>query len=98
MRRRVKNGHLNDSSKSVSKNGRSKMSSENLRTVCLDISWSNIQDQIASLIYAMAKGKLTEKDEIVSVNLKYAGGFVAHDKIIPVELVVKKGVQIKHFG
>lgn len=74
------------------------MSSENLRTVCLDISWSNIQDQIASLIYAMAKGKLTEKDEIVSVNLKYAGGFVAHDKIIPVELVVKKGVQIKHFG
>ena len=74
------------------------MSSENLRTINLDISWANIQDQIASLIYSMAKGKISEKEDIISVKLDYAGGFVPQDKIIPVEIIVKKGVQTIHFG
>ena len=69
-----------------------KMSSKNLRTVDLELSWGNIQDQIASLIHSMAKGKLKDNEEVVSLKLNYSGGYVPQDKIIPVEVIVRKGV------
>ena len=71
------------------------MSSKRLETVPLEISWSNIQDQIAALLYAMRK--IPEGTEILSIKLNYPGGFVSQDKIIPVEVVIRKGVQVLRF-
>lgn len=71
---------------------------QNLKTLHFDISWGNIQDTIASMIYAIAKGKIKNNEEILSIKLDYAGGYVSQDKIIPVECVIQKGVRIINFG
>ena len=67
-----------------------------LETHFLKLSWSNIQDQIVALLYATKA--IPEDQEGMSIKLDYAGGFVAQDKIIPVEVIVKKGVEVLKFG
>jgi hypothetical protein len=69
--------------------------SNSLSTVVTELSWSNIQDQIAALLYATKK--IPEKTEILSIILDYAGGAVANDKVIPVKIITRKGVQVTYF-
>lgn len=74
------------------------MNSSKLKTVGLQISWNNIQDFIASNLYPLAKGKIDPDDEIVSIKLDYKGGYVSQDKIIPVEVITRKGVSKHNIG
>ena len=71
------------------------MSSKRLSTVSMEVSWSNIQDSIASMLYALGKGKIDPDQEIMSIKLDYAGGYVAQDKVIPVEVILKKRPLLK---
>lgn len=60
-----------------------------------ELSWSNIQDQIAALLYATKL--ISDKEEILSIKLEYAGGHVGQDKVIPVKIITRRGVQVKYF-
>ncbi len=83
---------LENFSESTSKRKKSTMTSPKFEEVELKLSWSNIQDQIASFILATAKGKIPENSDISSIKLAYAGGYLSRDKIIPVTILVRKGV------
>jgi hypothetical protein len=82
----------------MSKRKGPQMTSNKLKTVELQISWNNIQDFIASNLYSLAKGKINSDDEIVKIKLNYAGGYVPEDKIIPVEVITRKGVSKHNIG
>jgi hypothetical protein len=97
-KRREKPPQLGDVLKKNSDKRRPKMSSKALKTVDLKMSWNNIQDAIASVIYPIAKGKISSDDEIISIKLDYKGGFVSQDKIIPVEVITRKGVSKINLG
>jgi len=88
---------LGDSSKTVSTIRRQKMSSKKLETVNLQISWSNIEAWIAAGIQSVAKGTIPEDAEIKSIKLDYPGGYVAQDKVISVEVILRKGVEVLRF-
>ena len=64
------------------------MNSGKLRTVSKEVSWGNLQDQLAALFYSLKV--IPEGTEIVKIKLDYSGGYVAHDKIIPVEIITKE--------
>lgn len=68
------------------------------KTLHFEVSWGNIQDQIASMIHALAKGAIKHNEEIISIKLNYAGGYVGNDKVIPVECIIQKGVRSIKFG
>ena len=76
------------------------MNSPRFETIQFDVSWDNIQAWILSGLMSMAKGKLKDDDEILSMKLDYQGGYVAQDKVIPIELIKDKdkGVQTLKFG
>lgn len=54
------------------------------------ISWGTIQDLIASFLHAAPKG--TVHGEIMNIKLDYKGGYLSNDKLIPVTILVRKGV------
>lgn len=74
------------------------MTSEKFRTVELELSYDMIQSFIETGLRAMAKGKLKDSDDVLAIKLDYAGGYVTQDKIIPVEVIVQKGVRLVSFG
>jgi len=76
------------------------MNSNRFETLKFDVSYDNIQSWILAGLRTMAKDKLKDEDELLSLKLDYAGGFVAHDKVIPVEVIRDndKGVTIRTFG
>jgi len=74
------------------------MRSEKSKTIELELSYNMIQSFIETGIRAMAKGKLKDSDDVLSIKLDYAGGYVAQDKVIPVEVIVQKGVRLVSFG
>lgn len=69
--------------------------SKKFNSIELQMSWSNIQDQIAALLYATKK--VANSDEILSISLEYGGGTVGFDKIIPIKVLTRKGVQTHYF-
>jgi hypothetical protein len=64
------------------------MSSKQLRTDEVSISWSNIQSQIEQLLYAT--GKLKRTEEVVSMKMEYPGGYLPSDKLIKITYISKK--------
>ena len=74
------------------------MRSEKSKTIELELSYNMIQSFIETGIRAMAKGKLKDSDDVLAIKLDYAGGYVAQDKVIPVEVIVQKGVRLVSFG
>jgi hypothetical protein len=86
-----------ESTSTPSGNRRQKMTSKK-STVELKVSWDNIQSWIEAGIRSMAKGKISDQDHVLKIKLDYAGGYVAGDKIIPVEVITEKGVRVISFG
>jgi hypothetical protein len=79
-------------------NRRAPMRSEKFRTIPLELSYDMIQSFIETGLRAMAKGKIKDSDDVLKIKLDYAGGHVSGDKIIPVEVIVQKGVRLVSFG
>jgi len=77
---------------------RPKMNSNNIRMERLEVSWDNIESWIATGIQSLAKGKFKDDEDIVRIKMDYAGGFVSVEKIIPVDIVLQKGVRTIYFG
>jgi len=89
--------HFGEDLKNRSKTRRPEMNSKKkLETTQCKLSWSNIENQIASFLYATKAIK--HDHEILSISLGYAGGYVSHDKIIPVEVITTKGVHTIKFN
>lgn len=65
------------------------MISKKLKAVPVEISWGNIQDQIAALLYAT--GKIPESNEITAIKFNLPDDLLAREKIIKMEVITKGG-------
>ena len=76
------------------------MSSNRFETLKFNVSYDNIQSWILAGLRTMAKDKLGNEDELLSLKLDYPGGYVANNKVIPVEVIRDndKGVTVRTFG
>src|SRR6266550_1033464 len=79
---------------------RRNMSSNRFETLKFDVSYDNIQSWILAGLRTMAKDKIGDEDELLKLKLDYPGGYVASDKVIPIEVIRDndKGVTIRTFG
>lgn len=73
-------------------------SANNYKPVNFEVSWGFIQQAIETAVRTLAKGKLKDSENVMSIKLDYAGGYVAQDKVIPVEVLVQKEVRTLRFG
>lgn len=67
-------------------------------TVNLEVSYSLLSSWIEAGIRSMAKGKISDKDDVLAIKLDYPGGYYPSDKIIPIEIITEKGVKLVNFG
>lgn len=69
----------------------------NSKKLEVEISWGNIQDQIAAFLYAMKKIPIGM--EVVSLKLDYPKGNEppSRDKVLKLEITTRKGVEIQKF-
>lgn len=72
-------------------------SKRSLQTVKLEVAYSLIQDNMAQMLMAFAKGKISSTDDIVAIKLNYPGGHVAQDKVIPIEIILKKEADLLQY-
>lgn len=68
-----------------------KLADKKAKTYNLEMSWGFIQQYIAQALYATTA--IPHDQEIMSIKLDYEGGYVSTDKIIPIEVITKKGVK-----
>ena len=72
------------------------MSSKKLETHEVEISWGNIEDQIASLLYATKKIK--DKMEIVAIKFSPPVDLLAREKKLTLQVTTKRGAEVRKFN
>ena len=84
-----------DSNGKASQSRRPTMLSKKSKTQEVKISWSNIESQIAALLYSTKT--VRENQEILSIKMDYPGGYLPGDKQIRVEFIIKEGGTVTKF-
>lgn len=69
---------------------------QRLKSEKFKMSWSNIASAIETQLRAF--GKIPDNVDVLSLKMDYPGGYVSQEKVIEVEIVKKKGVEILKFG
>lgn len=68
------------------------------KVVKVRMSWGNIQDQIASAIHAIAKGKIKKGERIVGIRFDYDGGhYYPDDKLFNIDVLVRDEVKVTRY-
>ncbi len=65
-----------------------------------NVSWDNIESWILAGLRTMAKDKIKDNDELLSLKLDYPGGYISSEKVIPIEIIRDndKGVTVRKIG